>query len=125
MVTERKVLQVVGFDLGFPLSYRCSSSPLLISSPLLSSPPLLPSFSPRLLSSPLLSSPLQPSLNISSRLPPTSHHTTPHPRYVRRFGRVCHVSMPVLTLARCQILEIINILHFKNKSIQNLLLTNL
>jgi len=42
MVTERKVLQVVGFDLGFPLSYR----------------------------------------------------------YVRRFGRVCHVSMPVLTLAR-------------------------
>jgi len=42
MVTERKVLQVVGFDLGFPLSYR----------------------------------------------------------YVRRYGRVCHVSMPVLTLAR-------------------------
>merc|ERR1719284_236175 len=42
MVTERKVLSVVGFDVGFPLSYR----------------------------------------------------------YLRRYGRVCHISMPVLTLAR-------------------------
>ena len=78
MVTERKVLSVVGFDVGFPLSYRLNINILFI-------------FFDRELQD----------VFCQSRFPAL--------RYLRRYGRVCHISMPVLTLARLNYSHLTNI----------------
>ena len=78
MVTERKVLSVVGFDVGFPLSYRLKYKYFCI-------------FFDRELRD----------VFCQTRFPSL--------RYLRRYGRVCHISMPVLTLARLNQIHLTNI----------------
>ena len=78
MVTERKVLSVVGFDVGFPLSYRLKYKYFCI-------------FFDRELRD----------VFCQTRFPSL--------RYLRRYGRVCHISMPVLTLARLNQTHLTNI----------------
>ena len=78
MVTERKVLSVVGFDVGFPLSYRLKYKYFCI-------------FFDRELRD----------VFCQTRFPSL--------RYLRRYGRVCHISMPVLTLARLNQSHLTNI----------------
>ena len=78
MVTERKVLSVVGFDVGFPLSYRLKYRYFFIF--------------------------------FDRELQDVFWKTCfPSLRYLRRYGRVCHISMPVLTLARLNQSHLTNI----------------
>ena len=87
MVTERKVLSVVGFDVGFPLSYRSEFEPEFHS---------------------VAFHNVVFTLYKMYQLPRNIFqicfmaYALFSFRYLRRYGRVCHITMPVLTLARFQ-----------------------